>query len=63
MADGALAPTPYDNEQMVLGRSGVRIIIDNMKTATKRCVGKNKIGELCIERRCSTRGGHGLDNM
>ena len=36
MADGALAPTPYDNEQLVLGRSGIKITIDNMKTASKR---------------------------
>ena len=36
MADGALAPTPYDNEQIVLGRGGIKLIIDGMKTASKR---------------------------
>ena len=33
---GSLVPTPYDGEQVVLGRGGVRLVIDNVRTASGR---------------------------
>ena len=36
MPDGALAPTPYEGEQVVLGRGGVRLIIDGVRTPSTK---------------------------
>lgn len=36
LADNSVAPTPYQNEQLILSRSGVKIILNNVETASKK---------------------------
>ena len=37
-ADGALIPTPFLGEIVALRRGGVRISLDNVRTASGKCV-------------------------